>query len=150
MATWCKELTHWKTPWCWERLKVGGDKNDRGWDGWMASLTQWTWVWVNSGSRWWGGPVHCSSWGRKESDTTEWLNWTEKCILLAWLVIANKEIKCNQQKVLRYFKRWHKMRGKRAKNRWEKWKANSKITDFILTISLISSNTNGLNILFQR
>ena len=34
-------------PWCWERLKVGGEGDNRGWDGWMASLTQWTWVWVN-------------------------------------------------------------------------------------------------------
>ena len=52
---WCKDLTHLKRPWCWERLKVGGEGNDRGWDGWMASLTQWTWVWVNSGSWWWTG-----------------------------------------------------------------------------------------------
>ena len=49
----CEELTHWKRPWCWERLKVGGERDDRGWDGWMASPTQWTWVWINSGSwRW--------------------------------------------------------------------------------------------------
>ena len=53
-ATWCKELTHWKRPWCWERLKAGGE-GDRGWDGWMASPTQWTWVWVDSGSWWWTG-----------------------------------------------------------------------------------------------
>ena len=44
LATWCEELTTWKRPWCWERLKVGGERNGRGWDGWMASLTQWTWV----------------------------------------------------------------------------------------------------------
>ena len=54
-ATWCEELTHWKRPWCWERLKVGGEEDDRGWDGWMASLTQWTWIWVNSGSWSWTG-----------------------------------------------------------------------------------------------
>ena len=54
-ATWCEELTHWKRPWCWKRLRVGGEGDDRGWDGWMASLTQWTWVWVNSGSWWWTG-----------------------------------------------------------------------------------------------
>ena len=41
--------------WCWERLKVGGEEDDRGWDGWMASLTQWTWVWVNSGIWLWTG-----------------------------------------------------------------------------------------------
>ena len=50
--TWCEELTHLKRPWGWERLKAGGEGDDRGWDGWMASLTQWTWVWVNFGS-WW-------------------------------------------------------------------------------------------------
>ena len=53
LATSCEELTRWKRPWCWERLRAGGEGDDRGWDGWMASLTQWTWVWVNSGSWWW-------------------------------------------------------------------------------------------------
>ena len=54
LATWWKELTHLKIPWCWERLKVG-EWDDRGWDGWMASPTRWTWVWVSSGSWWWIG-----------------------------------------------------------------------------------------------
>ena len=52
LATWCEELTHWKRPWCWERLKAGGEGHDRGWDRWMASATRWTWVWVRSRS-WW-------------------------------------------------------------------------------------------------
>ena len=52
LATWCEELTHWKRPWCWERLKAGGEGDDRGWDGWMTSPTLWTWVWANSRS-WW-------------------------------------------------------------------------------------------------
>ena len=78
LATWCEELTHWERPWCWERLRAGGEGDDRGWDGWMASLTQWTWVWVDSGSWWWTGrPAYCGSWGHKGSDTTERLNWTE-------------------------------------------------------------------------
>ena len=65
--------------WCWEVLRAGGEGDDRGWDGWMASLTRLTWVWVNSGRWWWqGGLACCNSWGRKESDTTEWLNWTEQ------------------------------------------------------------------------
>ena len=55
LATLCEELTHLKRPWCWERLKAGGEGDDRGWDGWMASPMQWTWVWVNSGSWWWTG-----------------------------------------------------------------------------------------------
>ena len=49
LATWCKELTHWKRPWCWERLKAGREGSDRGWDDWMASPTQWTWICANSG-----------------------------------------------------------------------------------------------------
>ena len=53
LATWCKKLTHWKIPWFWERLKAGGEGDDRGWDGWMASPTWWTWVWAGSRSwRW--------------------------------------------------------------------------------------------------
>ena len=55
LVTWCKELTHLKRSWCWERLKAGGEEVDRGWDGWMVSPTQWTWVWVNSKSWWWTG-----------------------------------------------------------------------------------------------
>ena len=78
LVTSWEELTHWKRPWCWEGLGAEGEGDGRGWDGWMASPTQWTWVWVNSGSWWWtGGLVSCNSWGHKESDTTEWLNWTE-------------------------------------------------------------------------
>ena len=72
LATWCEELPHWKRPWCWERLRAGGDGDNRGWDGWMASLTQWTWV--GDGQ---GGLACCGSQGHKESDTTERLNWTE-------------------------------------------------------------------------
>ena len=78
MATSCEELTHWKRLWCWEGLGAGGEGDDRGWDGWMASRTRWTWVWVNLGvGDGQGGLVCCDSWGRKESDTTERLNWAE-------------------------------------------------------------------------
>ena len=55
LATSFEELTHWKRPWCWEGLGAGGEGDNRGWDGWMASLTQWAWVWVNSRSWWWTG-----------------------------------------------------------------------------------------------
>ena len=55
LATWCKELTHLKRPWGWERFKEQGEWDDRGWDGWMASRTQWAWAWVNSWSWWWTG-----------------------------------------------------------------------------------------------
>ena len=80
LATWWEELTYLKGPWCWQRLKVGGEGDNRRWDGWMASPTQWTWV--NSGSwQWTERPG--SPWSCKESDTTERLNWTEGLIL--WL-----------------------------------------------------------------
>ena len=67
--------THWKSPWCWERLKAEGEEGVRGWDGWMASLMQWTWTEVNSG-RWWGTgkPGALQSWGHKELDMTGELN----------------------------------------------------------------------------
>ena len=59
------KLTHWKRLWCWEGLGEGGEGDDRGWDGWMASLTRWTWVSVNSGSWWWTGrPGVAKSWTR--------------------------------------------------------------------------------------
>ena len=55
VATWWEELTHLQRPWCWRRLKVGGKGDNRGWDGWMASPTEWTWVWASSRSWWWTG-----------------------------------------------------------------------------------------------
>ena len=80
LATWCEKLTHLKRPWWWERLKAGGKGDDRGWDGWMASPTRWTWVWVNSGSWWWTGrPGVLQSMGsqRVRHDWATELNWTE-------------------------------------------------------------------------
>ena len=55
LATWCEELTPWKRIWCWERLKAGGEGDDREQDGWVTSPTQRTWVWASSGSWWWTG-----------------------------------------------------------------------------------------------
>ena len=55
LATWWQELADWKRPWCWERLAAGGEGDDRGWDGWVVSPTQWTWVCLNSRSWWWTG-----------------------------------------------------------------------------------------------
>ena len=78
LATWCEELTRWKRSWCWERLKAWGEGDDRGWDGWMASPTQWTWVWVVSRSWWWTGrPGVLQSMGlqRVGHDWATELNW---------------------------------------------------------------------------
>ena len=78
LATSCEEFTHWKRPLCWEGSGAAGEGGNRGWDGWVASPTPWTGVWVNSGSWWWTGrPGVLDSWGCKELDMTEWLNWTE-------------------------------------------------------------------------
>ena len=81
MATWCDELTtHWKRPWFWQRLKAGGDEDDRGWDGWTPSPTWWTWVWVGSGSWWWTRkPSVLQSMGlqRVRYDLATELDWTK-------------------------------------------------------------------------
>ena len=76
-----KELTLWKRPWCRERLRVRGEGDDRGWDGWMASLTWWTWVWASSRIWWWTGkPGVLQSVG---SQSWKWLsNWTELKVAL--------------------------------------------------------------------
>ena len=81
LATWWEELTHWKRPWCWGRLKVGGEGEDRDWDSWMTSPTQWTWVWVNSRSWWWTGrPGMLQSMGsqRVRHNWVTELNWTTR------------------------------------------------------------------------
>ena len=78
-ATWWEELTHRKRPWCWERLKAG-EGEDRGWDGWMASPAQGTWVWASSRSWWWTGkPGVLQSIGlqRVRHNWATKLNWTE-------------------------------------------------------------------------
>ena len=70
-----------KRPWCWERLKAGGKGDDRGWDGWMASLTRWMWVWVNSGSWWWTGRPGVLRFMGSQRVGHDWateLNWTEE------------------------------------------------------------------------
>ena len=77
LATWCNEMILWKRTWCWVRLKVGGEGDDRRWDGWTASPTKWTWVWASSGSWWWTGkPGVLQSMGSLQSPT-RLSDWTE-------------------------------------------------------------------------
>ena len=81
LATWCEELTHLERPWCWERLKVGGEGDGRGWDCLMASLTQWTWVCVSSRIWWWTGRpgvLHCMWLQRVRHEWATELNCTER------------------------------------------------------------------------
>ena len=97
LATWCEELTDLKRPQCWERLTARGEGDDRGWDGWMASLTQWTWVWVNSRS-WWctGRPGVLPSMGL-QSHT--WLsNWTELNIQYIYRCLENSQLMLKMKK----------------------------------------------------
>ena len=78
LATWCEELTHWKRPWFWERLKARGEGDNRGWDGWMASPTQWTWVWASYGGWWWtgkAGVLQCMGFQRSGPYWETELNW---------------------------------------------------------------------------
>ena len=86
LATSCEELTHWKRLWCWEGLGAGREGDDRGWDGWMASRTRWTWVWVNSGSWWWTGRSGVLRFMGSQSRTWR-SDWTE----LNWAVATGLE-----------------------------------------------------------
>ena len=76
------KLTHWKRLWCWEGLGAEGEGDNRGWDGWMASLTWWTWVWVDSRNRWWAGRPGVLRFMGSQRVGHDWateLNWTEVC-----------------------------------------------------------------------
>ena len=74
LAIWCKELSHWKRPWCWERLRAWREGGNRGCSSWMASLTQWTWVWASSGRQWRTGKPHVLQSIGLQSRTWQWLN----------------------------------------------------------------------------
>ena len=81
-----EELPHWKRPWYWERLKAGGEGDGRGWDGWMSSLTRWTWIWASFGSWWWA--EHAAVHGVAKSQT--WLSdWTVVNIFFLGIGIYN-------------------------------------------------------------
>ena len=85
-----RRLTHWKSPWCWEGSGAGGEGDSRVWDGWMASLTRWTWVWVNSGSWWWTGRPDVLWFMGSQRVRHDWvieLNWTELNIIIWYFVI---------------------------------------------------------------
>ena len=78
-----RRADHWKRPWCWEGLGAGGERDDRGWDGWMATLTQWMWAWVNSGSWWWTGRPGVLQFMGSQRVGHDWateLNWTDMAI----------------------------------------------------------------------
>ena len=87
LAISCEELIHWKRLWCWEGLGAGGEGDDRGWDGWMASLTRWTWIWVNCRSWWWTGRPGVLRFMGSQRVGHDWateLNWT--FCLISWRI----------------------------------------------------------------
>ena len=73
--------------WCWERLRAGGDGDDRGWDGWMASLTYWTWVWAN-----WEivkhSEAYCAAVHRAAKSRTRLINWTKTTLSYVFLFVS--------------------------------------------------------------
>ena len=92
LATWCEELTHWKRPWFWERLKAGREGNDSGWDGWMASPTWRTWVWTNFGSLWrTGKPGVLQSMGSQRAGVSNWTTATKKMRVTSFMQIHSRK-----------------------------------------------------------
>ena len=84
LATSCEEVTHWKRLWCWEGLGAGGEGDNRGWDGWIASPTRCTWVWLNSRSWWWTGRPGVLWFMGSQRVGHDWvteLNWTEELFI---------------------------------------------------------------------
>ena len=103
LATSCKELTHWKRLWYWEGLGTGGEGDDRGWDGWMASQTWWTWVWVNSRSWWWTGRPGVLRFMGSQRVGHDWvteLNWTDWVLTICQTILDIGGIAMNKTKSL--------------------------------------------------
>ena len=97
LATSCEELTHWKRPWCWEGLGAGGEGDDRGWGGWMASPTQGTWVWVNSRSWWWTGRPGVLRFMGSQRVGHDWateLNWTCYIFMVMQILLISPLYAC--------------------------------------------------------
>ena len=94
LATSWEELTHWKRPWCWEGLGAGVEGDDRGWDGWMASPTRWTWVWVNSGSLWWTGRPGVLRFMGSQRVGHDWVTELNWCVWVCMLCYVCNFIIC--------------------------------------------------------
>ena len=104
LAAWFEELTHWIRPWCQEKLKAG-EGDDRGWDGWMASQTRWTWVWVSSGSWWWTGKSGVLQSMGSQRVGHEWA--TE---LITWISNYSKILKQAYYHISHFFKKVYSLR----------------------------------------
>ena len=131
LATSCEELTHWKRPWCWERLGSGGEGDDRGWDGWVASPTQWACVWVNSGREFVmdRGAWHAVIRGVTKSQT--WLSdWTELNMDLITNFHNTKKKSLGEKRQTTYDvqKRWKKQQSLRQQTK--PWVEDQRISKF--------------------
>ena len=93
LVTWCEELTPRKRPWCWKKMMAGGKGKDRDWDGWMASLTWWTWFWASSRSWWWTGRPGVLQFMGSQSQTrlSDWteLNWGCLFLEFSYLIFSD-------------------------------------------------------------
>ena len=92
----CVNFNYWKRPWCWKRLRAGGEGDDRGWEGWMASPTQWTWVWVDSGSWWCTGRPGVLWFMESHRIGRDWvteLNWAE-LLFMIWATVSSQSCFC--------------------------------------------------------
>ena len=119
LATWCKELTHWKRPWCWERLKAGGEGEESiRWLDELTSSTQWIWIWTSSrAGDGQGSLASCSPWGCKEWDITERLklNWTEDPTSFPFHLAYNRWSICTSKEGTKEVKN-----GEENEGRWKK------------------------------
>ena len=143
LATSCEELTHWKRLWCWEGLGARVEGDDRGWVGWMASLTRWTWVWVNSGSWWWTERPDMLRFMGSQTVGHDWetdLIWSDQpWDLSSVLRIQNYWCYCNSgtktqrpwgqfQIFISFLNSWHQVTLKRdSKVSMPTWKSNPKL-----------------------
>ena len=96
LGTWCKELTHWKRPWCLARSKAG-EGDDRGWDGWMVSPSWWTWVWASPRTWWWTGKLGVLQSMGLQTIGHNWaieLDWTKECTQVFQVALVVKDPPC--------------------------------------------------------
>ena len=149
LATCCEELTHLKRSWCWEILKAGREGGNRGWNGWMASPTEWSWVWVNSGNWWWTGRsgVLQSMGSQRQSDWTE-LKFLKLCCITYIYLELQKAQEHSYNEYIYHWNKWPKSKAYEKKKMISKW-FNLMQKDFCpLTLASERSSLTSWNIIF--
>ena len=106
LVIWCRQLTHWKSPWCWERLRAKGEESMWGWDGWIASPTLWIWTWANF-ERWYGTERWCAGSMGSQRFRQDWVTeqqcvcvcvYTHMSIYMNLMVILNQKFAIDTEK----------------------------------------------------